>query len=127
MSKRTQFTINGLNGLSKKLKDNATLNDVKQIVKINTTELNSAMQRESQNVLTGHWEGNKFVKPTGATKRSITIRFTSSGLSGHTGPQTEYSPYLIRGTRFMAKRDFFLPPLRIQKKKFKSDLERLMK
>ncbi|MEG2253852.1 MAG: hypothetical protein RSC33_00850 [Vagococcus sp.] len=127
MGKRTQFTINGLNGLSKKLKDNATLNDVKRVVKTNTTELNSAMQRESQNVLTGHWEGTKFVKPTGATKRSITIRFTSGGLSGHTGPQTEYSPYLIRGTRFMAKRDFFLPPLRIQKKKFKSDLERLMK
>lgn len=127
MGKRTQFTVNGLNGLSKKLKDNITLNDVKRIVKTNTTELNSAMQRESQSVLTGHWEGSKFVKPTGATKRSITIRFTSGGLSGHTGPQTEYSPYLIRGTRFMAKRDFFLPPLRIQKKKFRSDLERLMK
>ncbi|MBO0456287.1 hypothetical protein JZO77_05985 [Enterococcus hulanensis] len=127
MAKRRQFTINGLNGLSKKLKDNASMTDVKQVVRVNTTELNSSMQRESQAVLTGHWEGGKFVKPTGATKRSIVVRFTNGGLSGHTGPGTEYSPYLIRGTRFMAKRDFFLPPLRKQKAKFKSDLERLMK
>lgn len=127
MAKRSQFTINGLSGLSKKLKESATLNDVKKIVKTNTVELNSAMQKETQNVLTGHWEGGKFVKPTGTTKRSIVILFTDNGLSGHTGPQTEYAPYLIRGTRFMAKRDFFLPPLRQQKAKFKSDLERLMK
>lgn len=126
MAKNNQIAINGLAGLSKKLKKNATMDDVKVIVKTNTAELTAAMQRESQLVLTGHWEGKKFVKPTGMTKRSITMKLTNGGLAGHTGPKTEYAPYLIRGTRFMAKRDFFLPPLRVQKKKFKSDLERLV-
>ncbi|MDU2373693.1 MAG: site-2 protease family protein, partial [Peptoniphilus harei] len=32
-------------------------------------------------------------------------------------------PYLINGTRFMVKRDFFLPPLKQQKVKFRTDLE----
>ena len=119
--------ITGLAGLSKKLQKNATMSDVKTIVKTNTAELTAAMQIESQLVLTGHWEGKKFVKPTGTTKRSITMHLSNNGLSGHTGPKTEYAPYLIRGTRFMVKRDFFLPPLRKQKQKFRSDLERLMR
>lgn len=114
-------------GLSKKLKANASLDDVKRIVKVNTAELTENMQRQSQVVLTGHWEGKKFVKPTGYTKRSITMKLSNGGLSGHTGPKSEYAPYLVKGTRFMAKRDFFLPPLRMQKAKFKSDLERLVK
>lgn len=120
------FKINGLAGLSKKLIKNASLNDVKTIVKTNTAELTNEMQNEAQVVLTGHWEGKKFVKPTGTTKRSITMRISNNGLAGHTGPKTEYAPYLIRGTRYMVKRDFFLPPLRKQKQKFRSDLERLM-
>ncbi|MFK4568385.1 HK97-gp10 family putative phage morphogenesis protein [Enterococcus sp. UD-01] len=120
------FKINGLAGLSKKLKKNASMDDVKTIVKTNTAELTAEMQRESQIVLTGHWEGKKFVKPTGATKRSITMHMSNNGLAGHAGPKTEYAPYLIRGTRYMVKRDFFLPPLRKQKQKFRSDLERLM-
>lgn len=127
MTRRSTFQVNGLAGLSKKLKRNATLNDVKTVVKNNTAELTKEMQRESQRVLTGHWENGKFVNPTGATKRSITMEISTGGLRGHTGPKTEYAPYLIRGTRFMAKRDFFLPPFMKQKIKFRSDLERLMK
>ncbi|OJG68652.1 HK97 gp10 family phage protein [Enterococcus moraviensis] len=102
------------------------MDDVKTIVKTNTAELTEGMQNEAQVLLTGHWEGKKFVKPTGTTKRSITMQISNNGFSGHTGPKTEYAPYLIRGTRYMVKRDFFFPPLRKQKQKFKSDLERLM-
>lgn len=126
MAKRASFKVNGLTALSKKLKKNATMDDVKTIVKTNTAELTAGMQNEAQLVLTGHWEGKKFVKPTGATKRSIAMHISNNGLTGHTGPKTEYAPYLIRGTRYMVKQDFFLPPLRKQKQKFKSDLERLM-
>lgn len=127
MGSRRTFTVNGLAGLSRKLKKNATMADVKDIVRTNTAELTENMQRESQRVLTGHWENGKFVSPTGATKRSITMRITAGGFSGSTGPKTEYAPYLIKGTRFMAKRDFFLPPFMKQKIRFRSDLERLMK
>lgn len=123
---RGSFKINGLAGLSKKLKKNAKMDDIKTIVKMNTAELTTDMQNEAQIVLTGHWEGKKFVKPTGTTKRSITMQISNNGFSGHTGPKTEYAPYLIRGTRYMVKRDFFLPPLRKRKQKFRSDLERLM-
>ncbi|BDQ61572.1 TPA: HK97-gp10 family putative phage morphogenesis protein [Enterococcus faecalis] len=124
---RSQVRINGLAGISKKLKRNAQLDDVKKVVRNNTAELTANIQAEAGKVLTGHWEGKKFVKPTGATKRSIVMRLSNNGFSGHTGPGTEYAPYLIHGTRFMVKRDFFLPPLKQQKVKFRTDLERLMK
>lgn len=119
--------IKGIDKLQKKLRKNATMADVKTVVKTNTAELTGAMQRESQTVLTGHMEGGKFVNPTGATKRSIVMEIADGGLTGKTGPHTEYSPYLIYGTRFMAKRDFFTPPLNRQKAKFKSDIGRLVK
>jgi len=119
--------INGIDALQKKLKQNATMSDVKKIVQTNTAELTQKMQRDSQRVLTGHFEGKKFVKPTGATKRSIVATFTRDGLSGHTGPQTEYAPYLIHGTRYMVKRDFFTPAYNEQKEIFKRDLKELTK
>lgn len=122
-----QITIRGQKQLLDKLKSNASMVDVKNVVKKNTAELTASMQRKSQEVLTGHYEGNKFVKPTGTTKRSITMKISNNGLTGHTGPKTEYAPYLIHGTRFMAKRDFFFPPINIQKVTFRNDLERLMK
>lgn len=124
---RKNISFKGVNELKKKLKSNANLKDVKQIVKQNTAELTANMQVEAGKVLTGHWEGKKFVKPTGTTKRSIVMRISNNGFTGHTGPGTEHAPYLIHGTRFMVKRDFFFPSLKRQKVKFKSDLERLMK
>ncbi len=116
-----------LAGISKKLKRNVQLAYVKKVVRNNTDTLTANTEAEAEKVLTGHWEGKKFVKPTGATKRSIVMRLSNNGFSGHTGPGTEYAPYLINGTRFMVKRDFFLPPLKQQKVKFRTDLERLMK
>ena len=51
---RNQVRINGLAGISKKLKRNAQLDDVKKVVRNNTAELTANMQAEAGKVLTGH-------------------------------------------------------------------------
>lgn len=108
-----KIAINGINALSKSLKNNATLSDVKQIVKENTSELQRKMIRDAP-------------VDTGFLKRSIVFSLASAGLTGQVLIYAEYAPYLIFGTRFMAKQDFFRPNFNAQKKKFKSDLERLV-
>ena len=64
------------------------------------------MQAEAGKVLTGHWEGKSLLNLLGQQKKYRYEAF-EQWFSGHTGPGTEYAPYLIHGTRFMVKRDFF--------------------
>lgn len=127
MARNKHVFFTGLTALQKDLKKNAEMADVKKAVKTNTNELTKNIQVASQKLLVGHYEGGKFVKPTGATKRSVVAQISLNGLTGRTGPKTEYSPYLVNGTRFMAKRDFVGPPYRRQRDKFMSDMKRLVK
>lgn len=121
------FKVIGTKELQKALRAKATLDDVKNVVKKHTLGLDAGMKRETQNVLTGHYEGGKFVKPTGQTKRSITSNFSVNGMTGRVGPTTDYSEYLFYGTRFMAKRDFMSKPYKRQKTIFIKDLSALLK
>lgn len=121
------FRIHGTKQLQKALRAKATLDDVKNVVKKHTLGLDADMKRESQKVLTGHYEGGKFVKPTGQTKRSITSNFSENGMTGSVGPTTDYSEYLFYGTRFMAKRDFISKPYKRKKTIFIKDLSALLK
>ncbi|MED4083872.1 HK97 gp10 family phage protein [Halalkalibacterium halodurans] len=109
--------VTGIKELSAALKKRANLNDVKNVVKINGSELQRNMQRNA--VFTKGYS-------TGATKRSIGIDITNGGFAAKVGPNTEYSPYLIYGTRYMAAQDFFRPSFYKQKQKFISDMKRLM-
>lgn len=129
MSKRYKgIHIVGIKNVQKNLKENATMNDVMQIVKLNTSEATENMQKKAVLGGTGVFTGTKDgKKPTGATRRSIVAHYKKDGLEGHTGPKTEYAPYLVYGTRFMHKRDFFRPAFRLQRIKFKKDMERLVK
>lgn len=106
--------ITGADALKKKLRQNATLSDVKHIVKSNTINMNSKMQ-------------NLAPVDTGNMKRSITSEFADGGLTGTTQPHTDYAGYVEYGTRFQEEQPFIRPAFEEQKKVFINDLNRIMK
>ena len=110
--------IEGLEALEKKLKANATLNDVKRVVRQNGSELQRKIQGNAD-----------FTKgyATGTTKRSVGLEIKDGGFTAESGPETEYAPYLEYGTRFMDAQPFVRPALDEQARKFKSDLQKLVK
>lgn len=110
--------IEGLYKLQKALKSNVTMDDVKRVVHKNGADLQARMQ-----------EGADFQKgyQTGTTKRSIGLEITDGGLTAEVEPNTEYSPYLEYGTRFMDAQPFVRPAYDVQKEKFKKDMDRLMR
>jgi HK97 gp10 family phage protein len=120
-----RIKIEGVDELQKAFKDKVSLDDIKKVVRHNGAQLqNKTMQKAN---FKGHFEGKKFVKPTGTTKRSIALTIKDLGLTAEVEPTTEYSPYLEYGTRFMEAQPFVRPAYEEQKEKFKKDLEKLMK
>lgn len=110
--------VTGLDKLEKQLKANVTLNDVKRVVRKNGSDLQAKIQ-----VNADFKEGYQ----TGTTKRSIGLEITDGGFSVESGPTTEYAPYLEYGTRFMEAQPFIKPALDEQKKKFQSDMQKLVR
>lgn len=111
-----KIKVEGLDDLQKALKENVTMNDVKRVVKQNGAELQEKITRNAD-----------FKKgyQTGTTKRSISLEIKDSGLTAESAPETEYSPYLEYGTRFMESQPFVKPAYNEQKKQFKSDMQKL--
>ena len=110
--------IEGLDALEKKLRQNATLNDVKRVVKTNGAQMQNKIVRNA-NFKRGY--------QTGATKRSVRLNITDGGMTAESGPTTEYSPYVEWGTRFMEAQPFVRPAYNQQKEKFKLDMDKLVK
>ncbi|MCV2499570.1 HK97-gp10 family putative phage morphogenesis protein [Melissococcus plutonius] len=110
---RRRASLNGTDVLIGKLKRNATLKDVKQIVKINTAEMTTNMQRKAP-------------VDTGFLRRSIILKFTKGGFTGIAGPTAEYGPYLEFGTRYMSAQPYVKPAFIYQKKQFMIDLRKLV-
>lgn len=110
--------VKGLDKLQKRLKENVTLDDVKTVVRHNGQQLHKRMQGKAD-----------FTKgyATGQTKRSIGLEIKDDGLTAQVGPETEYSPYLEYGTRFMEAQPFVRPSLDEQKEKFKRDMQKLVR
>lgn len=108
----------GLDKLEKQLKKNATLNDVKKVVRKNGADLQKEIERNAE-----------FKKgyQTGATKGSVGLEITDGGMTAESGPTTEYSEYLEYGTRFMDKQPFVKPALDKVEPKFKNDMQKLVK
>ena len=113
-----KITVDGLEELEKRLKENVTLNDVRRVVRQNGSELQRRMQGKAD---------FKMGYQTGTTKRSIGLEITDSGMTADVGPETEYSPYLEYGTRFMEAQPFVRPALEEQAVQFKSDLQKLVR
>lgn len=126
-----QFELKGLEKLQTKLQRVAKMEEVERIVEKHGT----AMQKKAVNNASrfrGHYEGrgkNKhFVKPTGATKRSISVNSSKiDRFRYRVAPGTAYAAYVELGTRKMSAQPFIKPAFDEQKKQFKDDLERLVK
>ena len=126
-----QFELKGLEKLQTKLQRVAKMEEVERIVEKHGAE----MQKKAVNNASkfrGHYEGrgkNKhFVKPTGATKRSISVNSSKiDRFKYRVAPGTAYAAYVELGTRKMSAQPFIKPAFDEQKKLFKDDLERLVK
>lgn len=126
-----RFELKGLEKLQKKLQKVSKMEEMERIIEKHGTE----MQRKAiinASKFRGHYEGrgkNKhFVKPTGATKRSISVNSSKVGRFKYkVAPGTSYAAYVELGTRKMSAQPFIKPAFDDQKRLFKNDLERLVK
>lgn len=119
------FTVIGMEKLQKKLRENVDLNEVKKIVKTNGAEMQAETQRNAN--FKGHYEGKKFVPPTGALRRSIGLEITDGGMTAEVEPHTEYAPYVEFGTRFMNAQPYMKPAFKKQSKQFRKDMNELVR
>lgn len=113
-----RIEIEGLDKLEKRLRENATLDDVKKVVRKNGQELQVKIQSNAD-FTRGY--------ATGQTKRSVGLELTNGGFTAESGPTTEYAPYLEYGTRFMDAQPFIKPALDDQKKEFQNDMQKLVR
>lgn len=126
-----RFELKGLEELQTKLKKVSKMEEVERIVEKHGID----MQRKAVNNASkfrGHYEGRgksrRFVHPTGATKRSISVNSGKIGrFKYRVAPGTDYAAYVELGTRKMSAQPFIKPAFDEQKKLFKNDLERLVK
>ena len=126
-----QFELKGFEKLQAKLQRVAKMEEVEHIVE----KHGEAMQKKAVSNASrfrGHYEGRgqnrRFVKPTGATKRSISVNSSKiDRFKYRVAPGTDYAAYVELGTRKMSAQPFIKPAFDEQKKLFKNDLERLVK
>jgi bacteriophage protein of unknown function (DUF646) len=126
-----QFELKGLEKLQTKLQRVAKMEEVERIVEKHGAEMQKKAVTNASK-FRGHYEGrgkNKhFVKPTGATKRSISVNSSKiDRFRYRVAPGTAYAAYVELGTRKMSAQPFIKPAFDEQKKLFKNDLERLVK
>ena len=106
--------IRGVKEMQKMLNKVASLKDVQNAVKVNTTEMHQKASR-------------KVPVDTGHLRRSLTIDFRDNGLTGRVYTDVEYSIYVEYGTRFQSAQPFFRPALYEQRIQFAKDMSRLLK
>ena len=119
--------IEGLSALVHKfnaLKYSGT--QIRDVVKKNGAELQQQTQKNMLEEYKGHYEGKKFVKPTGATRRSATVEIKDNGMTAVVAPNTSYFPYLEYGTRFMEARPTLGPAFKRVSPIFIEDIKRII-
>ena len=119
------ITVKGLDKIQVKLKDHATLDDVRRVVQQNGVRLTQTMKAETTIAYKGGYSGK--VVSTGDTASSINMEIRDGGMTAVVGPTMDYDPYVEYGTRFMPPEPIAKPSLDKVKPKFIGDLERLMK
>ena len=112
--------IVGIKELEKQLRRNMTLQDVKDTVKLNASELNDRMQRKTAEVFVKGYSVPNLVK-------TIKTEIRDNGFTAEVGATAEYGAYVEAGTRFMGAEPYCEPSLREQEKIFKSDMQKLVK
>lgn len=115
-----RIEISGGDTLVKKLKTIKNLEFARKTVKKHGALLQKKMKQNAT-------PGVIFVKgySTGETKRSIELDIENGGLTAVVAPNTEYSPYVEFGTRFMEAEPFVKPALNAVKDGFLKDLEKM--
>lgn len=99
---------------------------IRDVVKKNGAELQQQTQKNMLEEYKGHYEGKKFVKPTGATRRSAAVEIQDNGMTAVVAPNTSYFPYLEYGTRFMEARPTLGPAFKRVSPIFTNDIKRLI-
>ena len=124
--------LEGISELSQALKTKAQLTAAKAVVSDHGAKLQQLTKEKMSDAYTGHYEwkkgkGRTFVKPTGATSRSVTVDIADQGLTAIVAPHTKYFGYLEKGTRFMEARPTLGPALQSEALRFVADLNKLAK
>ena len=121
-----RFELKGLDKLQAKLQRVAKMEEVERIVEKNGEAMQKKAVKNAQ--FKGHYRGKKFIKPTGATRKSISVNSSKiDRFKYRVAPGTDYAAYVELGTRKMSAQPFIKPAFDDQKKLFKNDLERLVK
>ena len=114
--------VTGLEVLEGVLKDCATMDDVKKIVKHNGERLVNAMVRQTtKSYVKGYTKGNT----AGSINKAPIIE--RNGLTAIVKASTEYVEYVENGTRFMNAEPIVQPSLDVVQPQFYGDLRRIIK
>lgn len=113
-----KIKVVGMTSLKKKLKPGVTKEHVQRVVRQNGHEMQQKIVENAD---------FKMGYQTGRTKGSIRGEVEDGGLTYVAGPTTEYAYYVEKGTRFMDAQPFVGPAYNEQKKKFKKDMDKLVR
>lgn len=106
--------IRGADVLIGKLKENANMDDVKNAVKLNGSEMHKAAQRYAP-------------VDTGYLRRNINYYSEDNGFTARVKSGAEYAGYQEFGTRYQPGTPHVRPAFHNQENQFKKDIQRLMK
>lgn len=112
MARGFNVKVVGVERVVGKLRKNATMDDVKNVVKSNVSEMTNNAQRLAP-VDTGHLKGSTIA--------------TIGDLEGSTDVGAHYGGYVNNGTRFMGARPFLTNAFELQAENFRREMEMLVK
>lgn len=114
---RASLSVKGTADLIGKLKRNANLDDVKDVVKLNGSEMHINTQRKAPVAKKGG----------GNLKRNVKIYIEDNGFTAKVKSEADYAPYQEYGTRFQPGTPHIRPAYHEQKRRFINDMKRLMR
>ena len=126
-----KIRVIGLKELQKALNTKEAQAEVKKIVRQNGSQLQQKAQSKAD--FRGHYgyvkgkKGKQFIPPTGTLKRSIGLDIKDGGYTAVVEPTAEYAGYVELGTRFMQAQPYLKPAHDEQERKFRSDMEKLVR
>lgn len=112
MAKGFNLKVVGVERVVGKLRKNATMNDIKNVVKSNVSDMTKNAQRLAP-VDTGHLKGSTIA--------------TIGDLEGSTDVGAHYGGYVNNGTRFMSAQPFLTNAFELQSENFRREMEMLVK
>lgn len=115
----------GADRLQAKLDSMSDLSGVHSVVVANGARLQRQAMAKAE--FKGHYEGKRFVIPSGKLKGSIGLSLRDGGMSAAVRPAAEYAAYVEYGTRFMAAQPYLRPAFERVKPQFIADLKKVMK